>query len=76
MNWLSYVDVCTNDLANSTVIPTENKNDYSVALLFDNLQDIIEKMDSGIVAALQTWRDSRAENGRRTENGRRIRKHD
>ena len=49
-------NVFTNDLANSTLIPIENKADYSVILILDDLQDIIEKIDSGIVSVLQDWR--------------------
>ena len=49
--------VYKNDLANSTLIPIENKAYYSVTLILDDLQDIIEKIDSGIVSALQACKE-------------------
>ena len=55
--WMTKFDDFTNDLHNSKVIATEQqKQDYSVALIIDDLQDIVERIDSGIVSALQAWR--------------------
>ena len=54
--WMNYINVFTNDLANTSLIPIQNKDEYFVALMLDDLQDTIEKLDSGIVLALQAWR--------------------
>ena len=55
--WLAKLDDFTNDLHNSKVIaPEQRKQDYSIALILDDLQDIVEGKDSGIVSALQAWR--------------------
>ena len=55
--WMGKMDDYTNDLHNSKVIaPEQRKQDYSVALIIDDLQDIVESKDSGIVTALQAWR--------------------
>ena len=55
--WMNKLDDFTNDLHNSKVIaPEQRKQDYSIALIIDDLQDIVEGKDSGIVSALQAWR--------------------
>ena len=55
--WMNKLDYYTNDLHNSKVVAPElRKHDYSVALIIDDLQDIVECKDSGIVFALQAWR--------------------
>ena len=55
--WMSKLDDYTNDLHNSKVLDIEQrKQDYSIALIIDDLQDIVEGKDSGIVSALQAWR--------------------
>ena len=55
--WMTKFDDFTNDLHNSKVIDANRqKEDYSTALIIDDLQDIVERIDSGIVTALQAWR--------------------
>ena len=55
--WMTKFDNFTNDLHNSKVIAVEQREqDYSLALIIDDLQDIVESKDSGIVSALQAWR--------------------
>ena len=55
--WMNKLDDFTNDLHNSKVIaPEQRKQDYSIALIIDDLQDLVEGKDSGIVFALQAWR--------------------
>ena len=55
--WMLKFDNFTSDLHNSKVLANEQREqDYSLALVIDDLQDIVETKDSGIVSALQAWR--------------------